>query len=169
MKNSTTKELVAEFLETKGFLNSRQAFRNFKELNPNVKVSQAYFYTLFSSFGKRETKKNTIQEVISSNALKTPMAAYRKYVDLEKKPVSFAYFLNVWKRHFKIEGTVRTKKVEKPVNETVQLSSLTAREIVKKVEELTKSTALLSVNLKNKDSIVKKASEILNNAGFKTA
>ena len=52
----SAKEEVADFLEGKPFLNSRQAYRAFKTANPTSKVSQGYFYTLFTTFGDKETK-----------------------------------------------------------------------------------------------------------------
>ena len=174
---------VADFLEKKPFLNSRAAHRAFTIAHPESPVQQTYFYTLFALFGKRATKKDLAMISIAARPYKNCMEAYREYkkndiftrTENPEVPVAFAYFLNLWKRHFNITGTVRVKE-KKTVKETkaavevvkvVEISALTAREILAKATELLKAKAkTLPTNTKNKTGIVKAATKLFINAGY---
>lgn len=182
MKNSL-KITVAAFLENTPFLNSRTAFRAFVTANPEVKVKQTYFYTLFTLFGTRATKKERVEASIISRPYKNCMEAYKEYktnivftrAENPEKPVAFAYFLNLWKKHFNITGTVRTKKVKivktkAPVVKVVQvveISKMTAREILAKVTELIGVKKEVPTNVKDKAKIVKVATKLFTSAGYK--
>ena len=201
MKDSL-KVKVAAFLENTPFLNSRAAFRAFTTAEPTVKVKQTYFYTLFTLFGTRETKKEKIITAITSGKFKNCMAAYKTYKENViftrsenlLKPVAFAYFLNVWKKHFNITGGVRTKKIKEVKAKTtgsktnkikelkvakvvevttpakvqiVEISKMTAREILAKVTELVGAEEKVPTNVKDKAKIVKVATKLFINAGYK--
>jgi hypothetical protein len=164
-------------LEGKTFLNSRKAFRDFKDqAAKTVKISQAYFYTLFKMFGKREKKSEGLASFVNVELFVTPMSAYKAYTkSLAEgiKGVSFAYFLNVWKRTLGISGSVRTKKVVKVVKATrtikltINMKQLSAREILAEVAKLDASNAILAINTKNKTKIVKEATNFLTVKGYK--
>jgi len=173
----SNKELVGDYLEGKTFLNSRKAFRDFKDqAAKTVKISQAYFYTLFKMFGKREKKSEGLASFVNVELFVTPMSAYKAYTkSLAEgiKGVSFAYFLNVWKRTLGISGSVRTKKVVKVVKATrtikltINMKQLSAREILAEVAKLDASNAILAINTKNKTKIVKEATNFLTVKGYK--
>lgn len=176
MSNSL-KVTVAAFLENSPYLNSRTAFRAFTAANPGVKVKQTYFYTLFTLFGTRATKKERVEAAIVSRPFKNCMEAYKEYkenivftrAENPEVPVAFAYFLNLWKRHFNITGTVRSKKVKAPKKakvQVVEISKMTAREILAKVNELVGENKEVPTNVKNKAQIVKVATKVFVNAGF---
>lgn len=171
----SNKELVGSFLEGKSFLNSRQAFRKFvDEASKTVKISQAYFYTLFKMFGKREKKSEGLVLFVNPESYVTPMAGYKAYIkglDAEVKGVSFAYFLNVWKRTNGITGSVRTKakpaaKKVRTIKLTINIKTLSAREIQNKIAEIDAQNAILSYNTKNKTKIVKDAVAFLSGKGY---
>jgi hypothetical protein len=182
MKNSL-KINVAAFLDNTPFLNSRTAFRAFTAANPTTKVKQTYFYTLFALFGTRATKKERVEATIISRPFKNCMEAYKEYktsivftrAENPEKPVAFVYFLNLWKKHFNISGTVRTKKVKvakttkapavKKV-QVVEISKMTAREILAKVTELIGAKKEVPTNVKDKAKIVKVATKLFTNAGY---
>jgi hypothetical protein len=184
MSTESVKIKVAEFLKNKSFLNSRVAHRAFTEAHPEAPVQQTYFYTLFTLFGKRATKKELALQIITSGTYKNCMEGYKEYTKKEEftraenplKPVAFAYFLNLWKRHFNITGTVRvaitpkvkgTSKHVKTATEIVVISTMTAREILAKAAELLKGKAKeLPTNVKNKTGIVKAATKLFINAGY---
>jgi hypothetical protein len=132
------------------------AFRAFKEANSDCSVSQTYFYTLFAKFGNREKKKDDVLKIISSGVYKNCMRAYHKYKSQNTSPVSYVYFLKVWKKHFNIIAPVKNKK-------TIDIAGMTAKAILKKVTELTKHEI---VDLKDKQEIVKEACTLLTNAGY---
>lgn len=184
------KELVADFLTANPFQNSRVAYRQFCAENPTVKVKQTYFYTLFVTFGIREKKKDGAIGFISAESSSANcMRAYKAYlktVPENTKPVVFAYFLNLWKRHFKLEGPIRVKAAVKakkgaPIKKVakekiakskpvVELSSLSAKGILAKANELLKDKAAsLPTNLKNKTKIVKEATSLFVKEGYKVA
>jgi len=126
MKKKSSKEQVVEFLDKRPFLNSRVAFRAFKAQNVDSKISQIYFYTLFAKFGQREKKKDDVIKVIQNGPHKNCMGAYRKYKNQVDEPVSFAYFLNVWKKEFNLgDGPIRQK-------------TKTAEEVLTKAKKITK-------------------------------
>lgn len=175
----SNKELVGDYLEGKTFLNSRKAFRDFKDqAAKTVKISQAYFYTLFKMFGKREKKSEGLASFVNVELFATPMCAYKAYTkSLAEgiKGVSFAYFLNVWKRTLGITGSVRVKKVAKAkvvkatrtIKLTINMKQLSAREILAEVAKLDASNAILAINTKNKTKIVKEATNFLTVKGYK--
>lgn len=177
----TRKELVADFLTGKSFLNSRIAFRQFKTENPSIGIKQTYFYTLFKSFGIRSSRRTKAFATIVSGEHKNAMAAYKEYLKgdfSDEKAVRFTCFLKLWKIHHNIDGYVRRKektvkapkvKVQKTTS-TVELSKLSAKEIIGKANELLKEKAnVLPTNLKNKAGIVKKATQLFKDAGYKVA
>ncbi len=163
----SSKELVADFLEGKSFLNSRQACREFKKENPTVSIKQAYFYTLFATFGTRLKKKTGIVALISGGVHKNCMAAYKGYKEtlaVGEKAVAFTYFLNIWKKHFNLTGPIRQKA------KSVELSTLSAKAIIAKATELLKEKASAIVaNVKNKKEVVKQATELFKAEGYKVA
>ena len=173
----TSKELVADFLTGKSFANSRIAFRQFKQENSTVSIKQAYFYTLFATFGTRTKKKDGIISMISTGSHKNCMAAYKAYketVVVGEKAVAFTYFLNLWKKHFNLSGPIRQKAPKKEkvakVSKTVELSTLSAKAVIAKATELLKEKAnALPTNLKNKTAIVKQATELFKAEGYVVA
>jgi hypothetical protein len=114
---ATSKELVAAFLEGKSFANSRIACRQFRAEHKDVKIQQAYFYTLFATFGTRTKKKDSILLLIKGGKFANCMAAYKQYktsgVPANEAPVAFTYFLNLWKKHFNLTGPIRAKATPK--------------------------------------------------------
>ena len=67
--------------------------------------------------------------------------------------------------------TSKKEKTTKPVEvsderEVVDLSALTAREAIKRVQDILLDNSLNDANLKNKQSIIKKAAELFKKAGF---
>lgn len=175
----TRKELVADFLTGKSFLNSRIAFRQFKSENPSIGIKQTYFYTLFKSFGIRSSRRTKAFEVIQSGEHKNAMTAYKEYLKgdfASEKAIRFTCFLKLWKIHHRIDGYVRrkekTEKVAKVkvVAPEVKISTMSAKEIIGKANELLKEKAnVLPTNLKNKAGIVKKATQLFKDAGYKVA
>ncbi len=212
----TSKEVVAKFLEGKSFPNSREAGRAFRKENPTVKIQQAYFYTLFASFGTRTKKKDGILSLIKTGDFKNCMAGYHSYkssVVAPEKPVAFTYFLNLWKKEKGLTGPIRAKatpkvkakakKAVKPVKvakkvkkvtpkviapkvevvaevpattviidpaKHIELSKMSAKEILVKTEELLKDEAkTISTDLKNKGKIVKEATALLTANGYTVA
>jgi len=172
----TSKELVADFLTGKSFANSRVAFRQFKKENSTVSIKQAYFYTLFATFGTRTKKKTGILALIATGSHKNCMAAYKEYkegVVVGEKAVAFTYFLNLWKKHFNLSGPIRqkaAKKVKVAKKVTVELSTMTAKQIIAKATELLKEKAnVLPTNLKNKAEVVKQATELFKAEGYLVA
>jgi hypothetical protein len=140
----TRKEQVASFLNKKTFLNSRVAFREFKTANPTVLVKQTYFYALFVSFGVRVKKGSSALTIMSTGGHKNCVTAYKTYTKNEATPISFGYFLTLWKRHFKVAGYIRRKpKVAKVVvlSKTVELS---AKQIIAKGDKLLKAKVVKS-------------------------
>lgn len=167
----SSKEAVADFLTGKTFLNSRAAFRQFKAQNPTSTIQQNYFYTLFHIFGTRSKKKDFVVSFISTGSYKNCMAAYKAYRETVTTDfVAFAYFLNVWKRHFGLTGPIRQKVAKTPKVETIKLSTLSAKEILAKANELLKEqAAAIPTNLKNKARIVKTATQLFQANGYVVA
>ena len=163
VETRTSKEIVAEFLTGKSYRNSRIAFREFVSANPTVKIKQNYFYTLFTLFGTRMKKSDIVKMFIASTIITGCFDAYKEYKKDAVSPVAFAYFLNIWKRHFGLTGSIRTKKEVK----SVELSTLSARQIIEKATELLKEKAAsLPTNLKNKGAIVKSATQLFKAEGY---
>lgn len=188
-KETSTKILVAEFLEKNTtFQTSRQAHKAFQAAHPKTKVKQNYFYTLFKMFGTRVQKKDIALRTITSGDHKNSMQAYNAYKGAPeftgpeaKVPVSFAYFRNLWRRHFNVparEMKVRdkekvkekvkvNKKAAKASPKIIEISGMTAKEVVAKANELLKAKAKgLPTNIKNKAGIVKAATMLFTQEGY---
>jgi hypothetical protein len=162
------KQTIASFIEGKSFLNSRQALREFKAVYPEIKVSEMYFYTLFKLFGTRLQKKEHVLEVINRGGWKNCMDAYKAYKTETNNPVAFAYFLNVWKKHFNIQGSSKVKKakVEKENTLIISFKEKTARQILIDVQTHIGEHPILNISLKNKQKIVKEAIQLFKTKGF---
>lgn len=172
----SSKIAVADFLTGKSFLNSREAFRVYKTENPTAKIEQAYFYTLFSMFGTRAKKNTNALSAIATTTHKSCMSAYREYKLAStpgEKVVVFAYFLTLWKKHFNLTGSIRQKKVkvvEPELFKMIDLSVLTAKQIIATATELFKEKAVtLPTNLKNKAGILKSATTLFKSEGYQVA
>lgn len=179
--NKSAKEEVADFLEGKAFLNSRQAYRAFKTENPTSKVSQGYFYTLFTTFGEKETKASKLVDFIKPEVYGNCSKAYKAYCAAteEGKRVVFAYFLTNWKKELGIVGSAKVKKEKTAkapkVNEVkqpkitravVEFKNLSAKQILAKIAEHDAASKILSFNVKNKARIVKEATSFFQTKGF---
>lgn len=179
------KELVADFLTAKPFQNSRIAYRQFCKENPAKKIKQTYFYTLFVIFGLRIKKKDSASSFIGTGTYKNCMTAYKAYVkslEPNEKAIVFAYFLNLWKCHYNLKGSIRTKAIEKKGvkmkiaskkkivaahAEIIELSKMSAKQILAKAEELLQEKAkTLPTNIKNKAGIIKSATTLFQKEGY---
>lgn len=176
--NKSAKEEVADFLEGKPFLNSRQAYRAFKTANPTSKVSQGYFYTLFTTFGEKETKASQLKDFIKPEIYGNCSKAYKAYCAATPgdKKVVFAYFLTNWKKELGIVGSAKVKKEKAPkvakvkqpkiTRAVVEFKNLSAKQILAKIAEHDKASKILSFNVKNKARIVKEATSFFQTKGF---
>ena len=177
----SAKEEVADFLEGKPFLNSRQAYRAFKTANPTSKVSQGYFYTLFTTFGDKETKASKVIDFIKPEIYGNCSKAYKAYcADTEEgKRVVFAYFLTNWKKELGIVGSAKIKKEKvakkekvvkakqpKITRAVVEVKNLSAKQILAKIAEHDKASKILNFNVKNKARILKEAISFFQTKGF---
>lgn len=163
------KETIASFVEGKSFLNSREALREFNAAYPHVKVSEMYFYTLFKIFGKRIQKKEHVLKVISRGNWRNCMEAYEVYKTETDSPVAFVYFLNIWKKYFGIKGSTKKIARSKEKHETITISfkEKTAKQILTEVEtHIGKNHPILTINLKNKQKIIKEAIHLFKTNGF---
>lgn len=174
----SAKEEVADFLESGAYLNSRQAYRAFKAANPESKVSQGYFYTLFTTFGSKETKASKLIDFIKPEIYGNCSKAYKAYCAATEgsKRVVFAYFLTNWKKELGIVGSAKVKKektakavkVKQPkiTRAVVEIKNLSAKQILEKIAEHDKASKILSFNVKNKARIVKEATSFFQTKGF---
>ena len=163
MSNSKTQ--IKSFLEGKEWENSKHAFSEYCKTHPKANPSPIYFYRVFASIAIPVRKKETITSFIKGGNFASCKEAFAAYAVGEKQFTSFNYFVQL----YTAANRGNKKKAEKVITMEVtpiSISTMKAKEIIAKVAELTGTT--ITVNLKNKNAIIKQATAELNAKGFAT-
>lgn len=168
---SKSKDQIKTFLEGKEWENSKHAYSVYCTAFPKANPSVIYFYRVFAEVVTPVRKKQAIIAFIKAGNFASCKAAFAAYATGDKQHTSFNYFVQLYTAANKTETTVKvksekTKVITMSVN-VITLSNLKAKEVIAKVAELTGQT--ITINLKNKASIVKKATAELKAKGYQVA
>lgn len=167
---SKSKDQIKTFLEGSEWENSKHAYSEYCKAFPKANPSMIYFYRVFASAVSPVRKKESIIAFIKAGNFSSCKAAFAAYAVGEKQHASFNYFVQLYTAANRVEGKAKAAQTVKVITmqvKTVSLSSMKAKEVIAKVAELTGQT--ITINLKNKAAIVKKAAKELTAKGFQVA